>query len=911
MPFKRGAVLFTLSSFALLWAAGNSIASAAPIDPIAPIAPIGQSANAGAIRGTVTDPTGAVIASATVTLVNATSGVTRSTATDATGQFEFPNVPIHPYRLSVAAPGFAPLTQAVDVRSVVSINLKLVLQIATADSTVTVDASDSDLIENDSTFHTDVDRELMNRLPMESDSSGISSLVTLSTPGISADSDGQMHGLGDHAQNSFSVDGQSITDQQSKVFSNQIPLDSVQSLEVISGAPPAEFGDKTSVVIKVTTRSGLDTPRPTGNVNSSYGSFGSVNGGFNLAAGSSKAGDFIAGNFLNTSRFLDPPEFKAMHDRGNETNVFNRADYRFNGTDTVQLNLGYTRSWFQTPNSFDNLNPAQFDTALSSGSMPATDQHSKISTFNISPTWTHVVGADAVLNTGVFLRKDQFNYYPSHNPLSDLGPANLQRETVTQTRSLTNLGIHSDLSWSRGRNNVKGGASYTQTLLRESDGLAIVDPTFNAPCVDANGDPVVSMLLTSPSQCMRHFYAPNPAYLPALALYDYTHPVQSTGLYYFRGRTDVKELSLYIQDSITAGNWLFNIGIRGDMYNGLTIARQAEPRIGMSYHVKASNTVLRASYARTLETPFNENLVLSSLGCNSKVIQGLVPCETASLPPGYRNEFHTGLQQAVGRHLVVGGEYIWKYTHNSFDFSVLGNTPITFPIDWHNSKIPGFVANATVPNFHGFSAELVMSGVAARFFSPQVGGLGTVPATTVGQAFRIDHDEKFNQTTHAQYQFAKHGLLNGAWGGGNWRYDSGSVAGAMPFAASAGAPVDLSGLSYDQQAQSGIACGGVRATPTSGFQSCAASQYTSSLIRIPAAGTENDDHNPPRIAPRSLFDVSLGQDNIFHKDRYKVNLNLTAVNITNKYALYNFLSTFSGTHFVTPRALTAKVTFNF
>jgi hypothetical protein len=204
-----------------------------------------------------------------------------------------------------------------------------------------------------------------------------------------------------------------------------------------------------------------------------------------------------------------------------------------------------------------------------------------------------------------------------------------------------------------------------------------------------------------------------------------------------------------------------------------------------------------------------------------------------------------------------------------------------------------------------------MSGVAARFFSPQVGGLGTVPATTAGQAFRIDHDEKFNQTTHAQYQFAKHGLLNGAWGGGNWRYDSGQVAGAMPFAASAGAPVDLSGLSYDQQAQSGIACGGVRATPTSGFQSCSASQYTSSLIRIPAAGTENDDHNPPRIAPRSLFDVSLGQDNIFHKDRYKVNLNLTAVNITNKYALYNFLSTFSGTHFVTPRALTAKVTFNF
>ena len=71
------------------------------------------------------------------------------------------------------------------------------------------------------------------------------------------------------------------------------------------------------------------------------------------------------------------------------------------------------------------------------------------------------------------------------------------------------------------------------------------------------------------------------------------------------------------------------------------------------------------------------------------------------------------------------------------------------------------------------------------------------------------------------------------------------------------------------------------------------------------------DHNPPRIAPRNLFDVTLGKNNIFHADHYKTDLDLTAINVTNKYALYNFLSTFSGTHYVTPRAMTAKVTVNF
>jgi hypothetical protein len=254
---------------------------------------------------------------------------------------------------------------------------------------------------------------------------------------------------------------------------------------------------------------------------------------------------------------------------------------------------------------------------------------------------------------------------------------------------------------------------------------------------------------------------------------------------------------------------------------------------------------------------------------------------------------------------------------------VLGNTPITFPIDWHNSKIPGYALRADVPNFHNLSAYVVMSSVAARFFPPQIAGAGA----TVGQSgfpFRIDHDERYNETTHVQYQIpGKHS----PWVGGNWRYDSGLVAGAVPCYgttdpnSSCGATsitlpngqpgIDLSGLTFDEQFQAGITCDGVRATPTSGFTSCDAAGYTSKLVKIPAAGTEDDDKNPPRVQPRNLFDASIGQDNLFNGDKYKWSLRLTGVNILNKYALYNFLSTFSGTHYVTPRALTAEVGFHF
>jgi hypothetical protein len=119
-------------------------------------------------------------------------------------------------------------------------------------------------------------------------------------------------------------------------------------------------------------------------------------------------------------------------------------------------------------------------------------------------------------------------------------------------------------------------------------------------------------------------------------------------------------------------------------------------------------------------------------------------------------------------------------------------------------------------------------------------------------------------------------------------------------------------LTADEEYQAGFECNGQKATPTTPLPAvCPASEFKSNLIDVPAPGSGDNDHNPPRISPRNLFDVSLGKNNIFHADRYKVDLDLTAINVTNKDALYNFLSTFSGTHYVTPRAMTAKVTFNF
>jgi hypothetical protein len=259
----------------------------------------GLAQTSGTVRGTVLDPSGAAIGQAAVQIQNPVSHYTRSVVTDAQGSFVLPNIPFNNYHMTATASGFQTAAQDIDVRSPVPMDIKFTLSIGAEVTTLDVEAA-ADLIETDPSTHTDVDRDLIDKLPLESQSSSLSSLVTLASPGVAADSNGLFHGLGDHASNSFSVDGQPITDQQSKVFSNQVPVDAVQSMEVIEGAPPAEYGDKTSLVIVVTTRSGLGANQPHGDATASYGTFGTSNETFDLAFGGQKLGNFISANVMNS-----------------------------------------------------------------------------------------------------------------------------------------------------------------------------------------------------------------------------------------------------------------------------------------------------------------------------------------------------------------------------------------------------------------------------------------------------------------------------------------------------------------------------------------------------------------------------------------------------------------------------------
>jgi hypothetical protein len=804
--------------------------------------------DAGTVQGTVKDPTGGVMQAVQVRIRNPVSGFSRTATTDATGKYMFSNLPPNPYHITVEAQGFQTLERDVDVRTGVPITLDLTLALAGATTEVEVVGHAGDLLEHDPTAHTDIDQTLIARLPLETSSSGLNQIVTMASPGVVSDSNGFFHPVGDHAQTQFSIDNQPITDQQSRLYSNQISQEAVQSMEVITGVAPAEYGDKSSLVVHIVTKSGLDQPKPAGSASFGFGSFKSPTGDVNLGAGSHKVGNFVSVSGLRTDRFLDPPELEALHDTGDQVSFFDRFDFHPTASDTIHLNLQSARSSFDVPNTYDQI---------------AQAQHQNIVTFNVAPGYSRVIGSSTLFTANGFVRRDHLTYLPSPDPLDDT-PA-----TVSQDRTLMNTGAKADLTMTRGAHSLKIGGSIGATRLHEQFTFGITDPADSA------------------------FAGEDGNFNHDLAPFDLTHG--GSPLAYDQSFT-ITQQAAYVQDDIKAGNATLNLGLRFDHYDGLTSATLVQPRLGMSYAIMRTGTVLRASYGRTLETPYNENLLLSAgYGLNGLFGDG------RPVPPGRRNQVELGIQQGFGRWLVADVGYFNKRTDNGYDFGVLFNTPIAFPVAWDHSRIDGFTGRLNLIEHNGFSAFVVVAHTNAIYSPPGVGGI--LLEQPEGD-FRIDHDQKFNSTTNVQYVFGKR---MGAWAALAWRYDSGLVAGSVASLE------DALALTADQQAAIGFFCGGqfaTRAVPLTSA-TCTASNYGATRLRIPAEGTADDVANPPRVAPRNIFDLGIGVDNLLHSGRTKLRLRFSVINLTNKDALYNFLSTFSGTHFVTPRAyqLQAGVTF--
>ena len=305
----------------------------------------------GTVSGTVKDQNGAVVAGATVSLVQPVTGYKQTAQTDSQGQFRLGNLPFNTYTVRVDRAGFQSSETFIDLESALPMNLNLTLQPGEISDTVNV-TGNSTLIEPDKTSSdTDIDQTLIERQAGAAPSRGIEAIVA-SAPGFATDDNGRLHPRGSESQVQYVIDGVPVTDNLSAIFSTSLDARTLRTVEVLTGGIPAEFGDKLGGIVNVNTRSGLEMPTQVG-VTISGGSFSTGEISTDFATHTSKFGFLSNLSATSSQRFLDPPTIDNFYNFGRTGKGFVRLDYHFDERNLIRGTFIFGGSNFQVPNRLE------------------------------------------------------------------------------------------------------------------------------------------------------------------------------------------------------------------------------------------------------------------------------------------------------------------------------------------------------------------------------------------------------------------------------------------------------------------------------------------------------------------------------------------------------------------------------
>ena len=689
---------------------------------------------AGSIRGHLVGPDGAAKKGVEVHLHNALTGFLAQTTTDDDGGFKFLNIPFNPYVLEARVEGFQPVYQEIDVRSPIPIEMKVALTPPLTESiTVQAEHIAAQLETDTSTSHVDIDKSFIERAPATVATRAMEQIVT-STPGFAKDENGRFHFQGAHSQSEYVVDGQTISDQTGATFSNSIDPGIAQSLEVIYGNVPAEYGEKVGAVINLTTKSGLGSGSLSGDVLAGVSRYSTYEGGFSTAYGTDKFGLFASVNASTSDRFLDPVNPSNLNNDGDTGRGFVRFDWAPSAVNRFRLTtlVGETRRG--VPNTFTQESAGQ-------------DQQVTSRDQNLNFGWQYIPSAKRFFDLSVFGRFSTFKLDPSDadTPV-----------TARSDRSLDNYGISPAMTWIAGVHEFKVGAVYKRIPIDEKFSFGLTDPDDNDPN--------------------------SPDFNPNLAPYDLTRG--GSEFQFHESRTGTYYAG-YVQDDIRVKNFTANLGLRFD-HNDLPVTdSQLEPRVGVAYFVTKSHTVLRASYNRVLFTPEYENILFSSsseaAGLVPPVIQasrglggGVLPVRSER-----QNAYDIGFQQALGPHLRLDVDYWWRRSDFAGDQDQFVNTGIVFPLAFENGRFHGWNVRVDLAETAGVKGFLSVGHTRAIYVAPPVGGLfldQEAIDALAGGPFVIDHDQNLQIQSGWTYDIGKSGF----WLGTNARYDSGLVTDADP-----------------------------------------------------------------------------------------------------------------------------------
>jgi outer membrane cobalamin receptor len=765
------------------------------------------------LSGRITDPSGTPLI-ASVTLEQPLTRYRTQAQSTSEGAFKINNIPLQDYILTISRDDFSSLKRTVSLRSPVALELDLRLELAAVSAEVIVSGFNPvELIDAEATgTRTALSMRSSESLPIPVGNRGLEA-VLLSFPGFAQNANGAIHPRGAHNQMTWVVDGLPISDQLTGAFASSLDPNMVETIELFTGNIPAEYGAKVSGVASIITRTGQGTGRAFGgSTQLSAASFDTLSNVTQFWGEKGRLAYFGSFFGLKTNRFLDAVSLDNLHNGGDSQRAYARVDYHVSEKDSLRFHAMGGRSSFELAN-------------LRSQHANQQDQRQALNDLALWTGWTRVINPRTTLDATVAYRTNEVELLPSPGDTP---------VTASQWRRLSNWTATANYSTITGRHTWRGGVFYQRIPLKERFRFGITDPAFNDPNAES--------------------------YNPALLPHDLT---RGGRLFTFRAADAGQLASGYLQDNWKLGDLTLSLGLRYDSYRFLVNGAQWQPRVGVSYLIKPTGTVLRASYNRNYQTPPNENLLLS----NSEQAAALAPpavrealgSAVVLIRPERQNVYEVGLQQALWGRMSLNATYYHKNSRDQQDNDNFLNTGIIFPITLSQIRVNGAELRLNIPEFRRFSGSLSITHAKAVSTPPFSGGLflgaSAIDALSAGP-FVIDHDQRLGVQGNLIWRSKR-----GIWASSTMRYDSGLVA-----------------------------------NPSDPAQVAADPDYAD-LLRLVDLKS-----NPARVLPRFVTDFALGYEHTRdNKRRWELQAQVT--NVTNERALFNFQSVFVGTRLVPPRSI--------
>jgi outer membrane receptor protein involved in Fe transport len=674
----------------------------------------------GTVKGAITDPAGAVVAGAGVWLTNSITGEKVECVTDGGGGFVFNNVPFNRYILRVDAKGFAPRSRQITVNSNLPLELSISLIVAGASEQINVAALENLVDPDSASSSTTLAANFIGRAPRVNRGRQLQELIA-TTPGMATENNGLIHirGVDDGAL--YVLDGVPIADRLDAVSASSFDTDTINSLQIITGNIPAEFGGRNGGVIVIQPKSGIDE-NVYGAVRAGLGDFGAGDIAAAFGGGVGKKLGFFANATTNRSdRFLDPVDPRNFNNRGGAINLSLRADWHPNGArperDTLLFNVSGNGSNFHAPNDLLQEERGQ-------------RQRQELRDYNISAGWQHLWSADTVINAAFFNRRHESELFGSE---ADVPIFAQQDRAHTRTGFIASLTRQiGDRAGARaGVHTIKAGVEASRIAPREFFTFFITDE-------DVAEDREIS---------------------DAALKYDRDDP------FLFRDRRVRGQFSFYAQDQFSPlRNLTAQVGLRYDHSSLLVSDQQVSPRLGAVYFITRTKTALRASFNRLFQPPQVDNLLLSS----SEMARSLSPFGGgpshggADIHPEKLSAYEAGVTQDFGGRLRLDAAFWRRDFRNVGDPNVFFNTTIIFPNSVAKGFSRGVDVRLDVPERKGVSGWLSYTNMRILQTGPINGGLFlTDEFIEIGPGVRFipDQDQRNAGAFGVIYQRRRSGLL--------------------------------------------------------------------------------------------------------------------------------------------------------